>query len=103
MMLCLAMLLSLAACGGGDASEEPVITRPKDAEAGILEETKAAAPAEAAPAETAAVSAAAGSYTFVADGVELVPGAVFDPAVLPGTGFGVGGAQLRHRGYRQCV
>lgn len=83
MLLCLALLLGLTACGGGDASEEPVITRPKDAEAGILEETKAPAPTEAASGETPVVSAAAESYTFSADGVELVPGAVFDPAVLP--------------------
>ncbi|MGN1002850.1 MAG: hypothetical protein ACI4PC_08775 [Oscillospiraceae bacterium] len=84
----MAMLLSLTACGSGDASEEQMITRPKDAEAVILEETKSPAPAEAAPAETASAQkasapAAAESYIFFASGVELVPGTVFDPGILP--------------------
>lgn len=86
-LLCMLMVLSLAACGSEEPVEEQLITRP-------AEETMPAAPEEtAAPAETAAATEAAvaapaaaapqGSYTFLADGVELIPGAVFDPAILP--------------------
>ncbi len=84
MLLALVLMLSLAACGGKDTNvDEPLITRPAEAE------TEAPALPEEpqdAPAETQAVqepAAVTGNYTFVTDGVELVPGVPFDPSVLP--------------------
>lgn len=81
-MLCLLMVLSLAACGSDEPAEEQMITRPAQAPTVAAEqpETPAVAGTEA-PAAPAATSA--GNYTFVTDGVELVPGAVFDPTILP--------------------
>lgn len=71
-LLAMMLVLSLAACG---AEEEPdadlVITRA----AGENEATEAQGEAEA-PAEEE------GIFSFTADGVELIPGAAFDPAVL---------------------
>lgn len=80
MLLCLLLVLSLTACGGDDAANEQRITRPAGTEAPEVPTTEPAAETEAAPVETAAP---VGNYTFVTGGVELVPGAVFDPGILP--------------------
>lgn len=84
LMLCL-MMLSLAACGGSeDTADEQMITRPTEVRdtAVVLEEVET--PAEtAAVTEAPAAAAAVGNYIFVADGVALVPGSVFDPSILP--------------------
>lgn len=72
-LLAMMLVLSLAACG---AEEEPnedlVITRAPEADA-------TEAPAEGGE-EAPAVDE--GTFTFVFDGVELIPGAAFDPAAL---------------------
>ena len=82
LLLMLVMVLSMTACGGSKTVEEPAITRAAEETAPAAQET--AAPTEAAPAaEAAAPAASAASYTFVTDGVELVPGSVFDPTILP--------------------
>ena len=74
MMLALALVLTLAACGGDDsAADDMVITRDPQNSADV--------PAQDAPA---AVEDEAGEpYVFEADGVKLVPGTAFDPSVLP--------------------
>ena len=70
-MLVLMMAVSLVACGSeAELNEDLVITRAT----------------EAAKEEQAEVNDAAASdvvYSFTAEGVELIPGADFDPAVLP--------------------
>ena len=73
MLTLMALVVTLAACGAeAEGNEDLVITRGTEA-------------AEAAPAETQAAEegTAAKEYGFVAEGVELIPGADFDPAVLP--------------------
>lgn len=82
MMLALVLVLSLTACGGKETNiDEPAITRPAEVE------TQPQAQEEAAPApaetEAAAQAATVGNYTFVTDGVELIPGDPFDPSILP--------------------
>lgn len=69
LMLCVLALLSFSACGGDETEENLVITR------GAVEETQALTgeDAEAVSAEP---------FVFVAEGVELLPGAAFDPALL---------------------
>ena len=84
LLLSALLALTLAACGSETNVDEPLITR-------AAEETTAPAqtlPAqtEAAPAaetQAAAPAAEVGNYTFVTNGVELVPGAAFDPGILP--------------------
>lgn len=84
MMLCLLMVLSLAACGSEEAADEQMITRPAEEAAPAVAEAPTEAPVAAEnQAPAAPVTAAVGNYTFVTDGVELVPGAVFDPSILP--------------------
>lgn len=81
LIVCLMMILSLAACGSDAVAEEQMITRA--AEETVATEAAPAAPAEEAPAETQAAPAAARTYSFLADGVELIPGTAFDASVLP--------------------
>ena len=72
-LLALVLVLSLAACGAEEnPNEDLVITRAPEAEA-------TAAPAEGGEEAPAADD---GLYTLTVDGVELVPGAAFDPSVL---------------------
>jgi len=79
LMLCLLMTLSLAACGG-ETADEQMITRPAEETQAAEVPAQTEAPAAAAPeAETPKTAA---GYTFLVDGVELVPGAPFDPSVL---------------------
>lgn len=71
-LLAAMMVVSMAACGGAPAQEQ-VITRATEAPTDPVE-TEAAeveAPGENQP------------YGFLADGVQLVPGAAFDPSQLP--------------------
>lgn len=83
LMLCLLMVLSLAACGGEEPADEQMITRPAEETEAAAPEAEAEVPDETqAQAEVPAQSEAAGKYTFTVDGVELVPGAPFDPSVL---------------------
>lgn len=83
-LLCLLMAFSLAACGNQSDADEQIITRPPETEAVEMPVAETAVEAEAAAAETAApVAASMGNYTFVTGGVELVPGSVFDPSILP--------------------
>ena len=68
----LVLTFALVACGAdANANEDLVITRGTEA-AEIAEETNGADEV-----------AAAKVYSFTAEGVELIPGAAFDPAVLP--------------------
>ena len=71
-MMALAVLVfALAACGSeAEPAEDLVITRSTEA----AETAEAAQPVEAADEKV---------YSFIAEGVELVPGADFDPAALP--------------------
>ena len=72
MLALLALTVALAACGAdANVNEDLVITRGTEA-AEITQETQAAEEV-----------AAAKIYSFTAEGVELIPGAAFDPAVLP--------------------
>ncbi|MBR3972821.1 MAG: hypothetical protein IKJ99_02575 [Oscillospiraceae bacterium] len=74
MLLALVLVLSLAACGAEENSNEDlVITRAPEAEATDAPEAEGI---EEAPAVEE------GMYTLTVDGVELIPGAAFDPAVL---------------------
>lgn len=82
---CLMLLSGLTACGSEEVSEERMITRPVEEQAEPV-----AAAAETAAAESAATEAtqpaapvSVGNYTFDAEGVELIPGDPFDPAILP--------------------
>ena len=70
MLALLVLMLALTACGTEAEAEALVITRG-------TEETLAA------EEENAVADEAWTEYCFLADGVELVPGAAFDPAVLP--------------------
>lgn len=79
MLLAVMMVFSLAACG---AEEEPnadlVITRAPEEQ-----EQTPATQAPEAPAETEAPAAVEeGNYIFTSNGVDLIPGADFDAAVL---------------------
>lgn len=83
-LLCLLMAFSLAACGNQSDADEQIITRPPETETVEVPVAETAVETEAAAAETAApVAAPMGNYTFVTGGVELVPGSVFDPSILP--------------------
>lgn len=87
MMLCLLLMLTMAACGAEEPAEEQMITRPpvEQTEASVMAaqtETPAQTPVPT-EAPAAPVAAAVGNYTFVTDGVELVPGAAFDAGILP--------------------
>ena len=87
---CLMLLLCLTACGSDELSEERMITRPAEeavepvAVAAVAEEAETVA-AESAETENAQDGApiSLGNYSFEAQGVELIPGDPFDPAVLP--------------------
>lgn len=81
--LCLLILL-LSGCNRGQMADERMITRPPEAEDSVSLSGDSTAQ-DAAPAEAAEpiVIAAQGNYTFFTGGVELVPGADFDPSVLP--------------------
>lgn len=87
-LLCLLLTaLMLTACGSDAHCDEPVITLPPEyrMEAVISEEVRKEPANEESqeapkPTETAAVS---GNYTFVTNGVELIPGDPFDPGILP--------------------
>ena len=71
MLALAALMLTLAACGAeAESNEDLVITRGTEA-AEITQENQN----EEAVAEKV--------YSFTAEGVELVPGTAFDPAVLP--------------------
>ena len=73
MLLALVLVLSLAACGAEEnPNEDLVITRAPEADA-------TEAPAEGGE-EAPAVEE--GMFTLTVDGVELIPGAAFDPSVL---------------------
>lgn len=88
---CLMLLAGLTACGTDELSEERMITRPAEeaaepvAVAALAEEPETAPAAETAGTEETqeAAAVAVGNYTFDANGVELIPGDPFDPAVLP--------------------
>ena len=72
MLALLAITFALAACGAdANVNEDLVITRGTET-AEMAQETQAAEEV-----------AAAKIYSFTAEGVELIPGAAFDPAVLP--------------------
>ena len=72
MLALLVLVFALTACGAeANTNEDLVITRGTEATE-IAQETQA----------TEEV-AAAKVYSFTAEGVELIPGAPFDPAVLP--------------------
>ena len=70
MLALLVLMLALVACGSEAEAEALVITR-------AAEETLAA------EEEMAVADEAKAEYSFRAEGVELIPGAAFDPAVLP--------------------
>lgn len=80
MLLALMMVLCFAACGEEESPDaDLVITRaPEEKEEAPATE----APAEQAPATEAPAAVEAGNYIFTANGVDLIPGAAFDPAVL---------------------
>ena len=81
MLLAVMMVLSFAACGEEEAADaDLVITRAPEEK----EETPATeAPAVEEPAETEAPAAVEeGNFIFTANGVDLIPGAAFDPSVL---------------------
>ena len=70
-MAVLLMVCSMTACGSdADVNEDLVITRGTEA-------------TEATQGEASSGEASAVTYSFTAEGVELIPGADFDPAVLP--------------------
>ena len=70
----LILVAALAACGSeAELSEDMVITRA----------TEAAEEAEHVQADNAGEDDVIREYSFLAEGVELVPGADFDPAALP--------------------
>ena len=72
MLAFVVLVAALAACGAeGELNEDLVITRGTEATEAVQE----------TEATEAAVEAKV--YSFTAEGVELVPGADFDPAVLP--------------------
>lgn len=72
-LLALVLVLSLAACGAEEnPNEDLVITRAPEAEG-------TEAPAEGGEEAPAADE---GMFTFQFEGVELIPGAAFDPAAL---------------------
>ncbi len=82
LLLVLALAVSLAACGAEENSDvDMVITRAPEAA------TEAPAEENEAAEETAAAQATGitGPYTFVAEGVKLIPGAAFDASLLPET------------------
>lgn len=79
--LILGLLACLTACGGNDADEQ-MITAPAQQETRAAVQ-QAQAPVSTDAAEAEAAPQALGSYSFTSDGVELVPGQVFDPSVLP--------------------
>ena len=71
MLALLTLVFALAACGAeAESNADLVITRGTEATE-IAQETKEAEVVEAKV------------YSFTAEGVELIPGADFDPAVLP--------------------
>ena len=73
------MILSLAACGNSaDPDDIPAITQGKDE----AEDTPAA-PEQQENQQQENTPAAQGVYSYTYEGVELVPGAPFDPSVLP--------------------
>lgn len=74
MLALLVLVAALAACGSeAELNEDLVITRG----------TEAAEEMENVQADDAKADDVIREYSFLADGVELVPGAGFDPAVLP--------------------
>lgn len=76
MLLAVLMAACLAACGAEEESNaDLVITR--------APEEATEAPAEAAEETAAPEEKAAGPFVFAYEGVELMPGAAFDAAVLP--------------------
>ena len=82
LMLAVMLVLSLAACGSNEvANPELVITRAPEAD---TKETEAPVEATEAPAvEATEAPVAEELYFFVYEGVEIIPGAAFDPAALP--------------------
>lgn len=83
--LCLLMLLSLAACGSDEVTEEQMITRPAEVENvnASAEVQTSREPILEEASQQAAAPAVVGNYTFDANGVELIPGDPFDPGILP--------------------
>ena len=75
-------LLMLTGCGKNSTVDEQMITRPP-VEAAPVTGTSTRMEASAETQSAAVVVAALGNYTFVTGGVELVPGSVFDPGILP--------------------
>lgn len=75
LLLAAALLVSLSACGGAPASEQ-VITRATEAPAAETEAPVQEAEAVEAPGVNQ-------PYGFLAEGVNLVPGAAFDASQLP--------------------
>ena len=72
MLALMALVFALAACGAdAEVNEDLVITRGTEATEAVQE----------AQAEEEIASAKV--YSFLAEGVELIPGAAFDAAVLP--------------------
>ncbi|MBQ3192150.1 MAG: hypothetical protein IJO21_06175 [Oscillospiraceae bacterium] len=81
--LCLAALL-LTGCSKGQLADERMITRPPEESIALSgDATPQQMPAAPEEAPEPIVIAAQGNYTFFTGGVELVPGAAFDPSVLP--------------------
>ena len=71
LMVVLVMVFAMTACGSNaEVNEDLVITRATEV-------------TEAAEEEVSGGEASAATYSFTAEGVELIPGADFDPAVLP--------------------
>ena len=87
LLCCLMLLAGLTACGSDEIAEERMITRPPEEDAVPVMAEAMPEPTESestqAATEAAAAPAALGNYTFDADGVELIPGDPFDPAILP--------------------
>ena len=80
LMMALAMVFALAACGNSaDPDEIPAITRGQDeeneAQGQPQQEDEQKQEEQSAAAETV--------YAYTYEGVKLVPGAAFDPSVLP--------------------
>ncbi len=81
-LLLLLLCLGLTACGNNPILDEPLITRPHSQDIAVSGHSTTQEAVPQAIAEPVVI-AAQGNYTFLTGGVELVPGAVFDPAALP--------------------
>lgn len=79
MMLALSLLLCLAACGGEQQPEETTAAPQVIVDTQTVEETTAPVETEEAPAP----QASADPFCITLEGVELIPGQVYDAAAMP--------------------